>query len=92
MRIHHEYGLTLSQTIPGFQDFEKKKRLLKTLWEKEKMLVTSIFTSSHNVFSPLPEQIDFVVDFVVCICLQYGPNLSFGKGLRTLLAERTLIL
>ena len=24
--------------------------LLKTLWEKEKMLVTSIFSFSHNVF------------------------------------------
>ena len=26
------------------------KRLLKTLWEKEKMLVTSIFSFPHNVF------------------------------------------
>ena len=26
------------------------KKLLKTLWEKEKMLVTSIFFFSHNVF------------------------------------------
>ena len=25
--------------------------VLKTLWEKEKMLVTSIFAFSHNVFS-----------------------------------------
>ena len=29
---------------------EKKKDLLKTLWEKEKMLVTSILSFSHNVF------------------------------------------
>ena len=25
-------------------------RLLKTLWEKKKMLVTSIFFFSHNIF------------------------------------------
>ena len=27
--------------------------LLKTLWEKEKLLVTSIFSFSHNVFNPM---------------------------------------
>ena len=29
------------------------KSLLKTLWEKKKMLVTSIFFFSHNVFYPV---------------------------------------
>ena len=28
----------------------RQSALLKTLWEKEKMLVTSIFSFSHNVF------------------------------------------
>ena len=30
--------------------------LLKTLWEKEKMLVTSIFSFFHNVFYPFTRQ------------------------------------
>ena len=30
-----------------------RSSLLKTLWEKEKMLVTSIFSFSHNVFYPI---------------------------------------
>ena len=29
------------------------KNLLKTLWEKKKMLVTSIFCFSHDVFYPM---------------------------------------
>ena len=39
--------LTLYHTIQTFND-PKVERLWKTLWEKEKMLVTSSF--SHNVF------------------------------------------
>ena len=35
----------------------EKQTLLKTLWEKEKMLVTSIFSFSHNVFYPFPKRI-----------------------------------
>ena len=31
------------------------KSLLKTLWEKEKLLVTSHFSFSHSVFYPLGE-------------------------------------
>ena len=30
-------------------------RLLKTLWEKEKLLITSNFSFSHNVFYPFEE-------------------------------------
>ena len=41
-------GLTLSQTSPGF--YVSAVRLLKTLWEKEKLLVTSNFSLSHSVF------------------------------------------
>ena len=41
--------LTLQHTMPTFNDLETRS-LLKTLWEKEKMLVTSIFCCSHNVF------------------------------------------
>ena len=41
---------TLYHTIPTFNNLEKD--VLKTLWEKEKMLVTSIFSLSCNVFYP----------------------------------------
>ena len=43
--------LTVYQTTPIFSD-PLKKKALKTLWEKEKMLVTSIF-SFPTVFSTL---------------------------------------
>ena len=33
--------------------------LLKTLWEKEKMLETSIFSFSHNIFYPLQNKFQF---------------------------------
>ena len=41
--------LSYPHTIPTFNDPEKEG-FLKTLWEKDKMLVTSIFSFSHNVF------------------------------------------
>ena len=31
-------------------------KAFKTLWEKEKMLVTSIFSFSHDVFNPIKER------------------------------------
>ena len=39
---------TLYRIIPPFNDPNEEG--LKTLWEKEKMLVTSIFSFSHKVF------------------------------------------
>ena len=49
---------------------------LKTLWEKEKLLITSNFSFSHSIFHPFRE-------IVVCQIFQFGRvlNLSFGKGL-----------
>ena len=41
--------LTLYHIIPTFNETEESS-ILKTLWEKEKMLVTSIFSNSHNLF------------------------------------------
>ena len=59
--------------------------LLKTLWEKKKLLVTSNFFFSHSVFFPFVEISAVFIKFeiVVCKLLQFGPvqNLSFGKGL-----------
>ena len=42
---------TLDQKIPNFNHPEEEL-FLKTLWKKEKMLVTSIFSISHNEFYP----------------------------------------
>ena len=59
--------------------------LLKTLWEKEKLLVTSNFSFSHSVFYPFRELSAIFIQFeiVVCELFQLGRvlNLSFGKGL-----------
>ena len=44
-------SLTLYHIILNFKDLKIKKRsLLKTLWEKQKVLVISIFCFSYNVF------------------------------------------
>ena len=49
--------------------------LLKTLWEKEKLLVTSNFSFSHSVFCPFEEHSAIFIrfQFVVCKLFQFGP-------------------
>ena len=44
--------LTLSETSPGFY---VSAVIRKTLWEKDKLLVTSNFSFSHSVFYALGE-------------------------------------
>ena len=60
--------------------------VLKTLWEKEKLLVMSNFSFSHSVFNPFEELSSIFIKFeiVVCKLLQFGKveTFSFGKGLR----------
>ena len=48
--------------------------LLKTLWEKEKLLITSNFSFSHSVFYPFEELSAIFIKFknVVCILFQFG--------------------
>ena len=62
--------------------------LLKTLWEKEKLLVTSNFSFSHSVFYPFGElsAICIKLKIVLCKLFQFGrvQNLLFGKGLKGL--------
>ena len=50
------------------------KILLKTLWEKEKLLVMTNFSFSHSVFYPFEELSAIVFKFkiVVCILFQLG--------------------
>ena len=42
--------------------------LLKTLWEKEKMLVTSNFSFSHSVFYPFQELSAIFIKFEIVVC------------------------
>ena len=59
--------------------------LLKTLWEKEKLLVTSNFSFSRSVFYPFGELSVIFIRFKIVVCklfqFQRVQNLSFGKGL-----------
>ena len=72
---------TCFSSIPQNPDFERpwQWNLLKILWEKEKMLVTSIFSFSHNIFYHLETNLIFFSHFyiVVCICFQFGPVWKF---------------
>ena len=48
--------------------------LLKTLWEKEKLLITSNFSFSHSVFNPNGELSAILIKLkiVVCKLFQFG--------------------
>ena len=66
------------QTILTLNDPEEED-FRKTLWEKEKMLVTSIFSFSHNVFYPIRYRNHCFsnLKFVVCKCFEFGPVRMF---------------
>ena len=53
--------------------------LLKTLWEKEKLLVTSNFSFSHSAFYPVGKLSTIFIEFeiVVCNLIQIFPNDKF---------------
>ena len=74
----------LYHSILTFKD-PWKEVFLKTLWEKEKMLVTSIFSFSHNVFYPSKTNFNFSATFNLSSAnafnLDQSKNLSFGKEL-----------
>ena len=42
--------------------------LLKTLWEKEKLLVTSNFSFSHRVFYPFAERFAILIKLNIVFC------------------------
>ena len=60
--------------------------LLKTLWEKEKLLVTSKFSFSHNVFYTFGKLSYLFIKFEIVVWklfhIRRVQNLLFGKGLR----------
>ena len=51
-----------------------RTKVLKTLWGKEKLLVTSNFSFSHSVFYPIRELSAIYIKFkiVVCLLFQFG--------------------
>ena len=49
--------------------------LLKTLWEKEKLLVTSNFSFFHGVFFPVRELSAIFIEFIIVVCKLY----QFGR-------------
>ena len=53
--------------------FPWEGRFLKTLWEKEKMLVTSIFSFSHIVFYHVIDRNNCLISlwFFTCKCFQF---------------------
>ena len=63
-----------------------RKRLLKTFWEREKMLVTSI---SQNVFYPFRNKFQFFSHIFLGVCKSFlQPKvLMFGKELKQWLKE-----
>ena len=59
--------------------------LLKTLWEKEKLLVTSNFPFSHCVFYPFGEPSVIYIKFEIVVCktlvsLEVSKICHLGKG------------
>ena len=60
------------------------RSLLKTLWEKEKLLATTNFPFSHNVFYPFGELSTIFVKFEIIVCKFF----QFGKSLKFVLWER----
>ena len=59
--------LTLSQTSSVFLRLCRTS-LLKTLWEKEKLLVTSNFSFSHSVFYCFGELSAIFIKFEIVVC------------------------
>ena len=70
---------------PHFYDLIKES-FSKTLWEKEKMLVTSIFSFSHNNFYPFQREFLYLsyifnLSSASAFNLDQSKILSFGKEL-----------
>ena len=74
-------SLTLSQTSPGFHVSAGK--VLKTLWGKEKLLVTSNFSFSYSVFYPNAKLSVIFIEFKIVVCklyLEESRICRLGKG------------
>ena len=78
--------LTLCHTVPTFKDPETEDFWKGEKEKKEKMLVTSIFSFSHNVFDPSQTKLIFSFTFILLSAnasnLDQSKILSFGEKLR----------
>ena len=61
--------------------------LLKTLWEKEKLLVTSNFSFTHSVFYPFRELSAIFIDFEIVVCKLF----QFERHIKFVVCERVNI-
>ena len=68
--------------------------LLKTLWETEKLLITSNFSFSHSVFYPFGKFSAIFIEFKNCrlqsLAVWNILKLLFGKGLKSAITECTI--
>ena len=82
-----KFRLVKINSFPNYPLFSHvcSTTILKTLWEKEKLLMTSNFSFSHSVFYPVIELFAVFIKFriVVCKLFQFGrvQNMLFGNGL-----------
>ena len=67
VNVRNSFLLTLSQTSPVFYG-SAVKVFWKTLWEKEKLLVTSSFSFSHSVSCPFGELSTIFIKFKIVVC------------------------
>ena len=74
--------LTLSRTSPGF--YVSAVQVLKTMWEKEKLLMTSNFSFSHTVFYPFDKLSTIFIKLKIVVCKLF----QFGRVLKTVVWER----
>ena len=60
------------------------KKAFENIVGREKMLVTSIFSFSYNVFYLIKDKNFHCsnIEFVICKCFQFAKWLAFGKWLR----------
>ena len=61
---------------------------LKTLWEKEKLLVMSNFSFSHSKFYPIGELSAIFIKLRIDICKHF----QFGKSLKFVVWERVKLM
>ena len=87
---HHLGPIQLGLSINHFQNkpsgfYVCSKSLLKTLWEKEKLLITNNFSFSNSIFYPLVELSAMFIQFKAIAYKFFQflrvQNLSHGKGL-----------
>ena len=80
-------NLTLHHTIPTFND-SNKRSLVNTLWEKEKTLVSSIF-SLYTMPSTLPRSyFDFLFIFIFSTAITYNLGPKFCRLIKSLRDSR----